>query len=399
MRRFNGWVGVLAAVLLGSACVVGMEEDGPSGIELMCGSQAGEALRVCADGTTVRGVDVSYWQGSIDWERVKGAGMKFGIARISDGTRHVDTQFGRNWRQMKAQGLVRGAYQFFRSNQDPIAQARLVVRQLNEYGGLDDADMPVVLDLETRDGMSNATIVSRARQWLRYVEQHTGKRPIIYTAAMMSSTLGSNLSDYKLWVANWTTSCPTMPSGWRHWVFWQYTSDGSVAGISGRVDTNRFNGDLAELRSWARATTVGGGQTDPTPDPTPPPPQRCSQLKVIDLNSGRLNIRPTAGTTRSPLGTLGEFETAPILDRAQGEQIGNTRLWLKVRSPRGVTGWVTARYVRCNNAGTLAEEDALWEDLGFEALDDVLEGRVMGDGDMPLPEDTEVVAPVCGFGW
>src|ERR671939_326401 len=69
-----------------------------------------------------RGIDVSEYQGAIDWGRVRASGISFAIARVSDGVHHPDRDFARNWHGMKAHGLVRGVYQFFRPDQSAIAQ-------------------------------------------------------------------------------------------------------------------------------------------------------------------------------------------------------------------------------------------------------------------------------------
>ncbi len=169
MKRAYGLVGVFSLSLL--ACAVPTEGGEAQDLALACEAQALGEVRVCADGATVTGVDVSYWQGTVNWARVKGDGHQFGIARISDGLRYVDTQFVNNWRNMKAQGVVRGAYQFFRSNLDPIAQANLVLQKLEEAGGLEPDDLGVVLDIESTDGQSNATVVRKAQQWLDHMQR------------------------------------------------------------------------------------------------------------------------------------------------------------------------------------------------------------------------------------
>jgi lysozyme len=230
-----------------------------SGISEHACSGVGAALSVCAAGATVKGVDVSTYQGVVDWAKVKASGHVFGIARISDGTAHPDDQFARNWPAMKAAGVVRGAYQFFRPGGDPAAQADLVASALSAAGGLAHDDLPVVMDMEVTDGQSAATIQANMHTWLTKVEQATGKKPIIYTGAFMSSSLGTGFAGYPLWVANWGVSCPTMPANWTSWKFWQDADNGSVSGISGAVDTDVFNGSLAQLTAYA-------GGTQPAPD-------------------------------------------------------------------------------------------------------------------------------------
>jgi lysozyme len=256
-RRTGGLA--VAAVLLSALGVVGCSAAGESGNECPTAGSSSDALKVCSTGTTLKGVDVSKYQGSIAWGQVKSAGNVFAIARVSDGLNYPDSYFTTNWNGIKTAGLVRGVYQFFRPGQDPVAQANLLLTKVNALGGLKAGDLAPVLDLETTDGVAASTIVARAKTWLTKIEQATGRRPIVYTAAFMSSVLGSNFGAYPLWVANYETTCPTMPTGWSNWKMWQYSSTGSVAGISGNVDVNKFQGTLTELLAFAGGGSTQGG--------------------------------------------------------------------------------------------------------------------------------------------
>lgn len=208
-----------------------------------------EEVKVCALGKTTEGVDVSHYQGDVDWASVKGDGVDFAFIRVSDGTNVEDTKFDDNWAGAKAAGVLRGAYQFFRPNQDPIAQADLLLSHISD---LDSSDLAPALDVEVTGGMSGASVVSRANQWAKHVAAATGRTPIVYTAPGFWNGLGSSAkSPDVLWVANWATKCPTMPKSWKAWKFWQYTDSGSVSGISGHVDRDRFNGSLADLQAFA----------------------------------------------------------------------------------------------------------------------------------------------------
>jgi lysozyme len=212
----------------------------------------------------VQGIDVSAYQGAIAWSEVKAAGMAFAFARISDGTTAPDSQFASNWKAMKTAGLLRGSYQYFRASEDPMAQASLIASILTDAGGLTPGDLPVVMDIETADNQSNSTVQLQMKKWLDTVANETGRSPIIYTNAATSAIIGSGFADHTLWVANWGTSCPTMPSGWSTWKFWQNSDTGLVSGISGAVDLDEFDGTLADLTSFAAAerSDAGGGPLD-----------------------------------------------------------------------------------------------------------------------------------------
>lgn len=215
---------------------------------------ASQAATVCASGSVVQGVDVSVYQGTINWSDVKAAGIDFAIARISDGT-DLDSDFSTNWSGMQAAGIVRGAYQYFEPGEDPTDQANIVISAVGKLGS---GDLPVTADMETTGSQSAATIAANLQTWAAAVQTGTGKAPMIYTAEgywngdVNSTAFGSN----PLWVANWGVSCPDLPNGWTAWEFWQDSDSGTVNGISGAVDLDEFNGTLAQLQSFA-----GGGST------------------------------------------------------------------------------------------------------------------------------------------
>ncbi len=233
-------------------CAVDVPEEGAAV------GQVTEALRVCPDGTTTDGIDVSHWQGTIDWDRVAGDGIAFAFIRVSDGTGTRDRTFARNWSEARRVGILRGAYQYFRPNQDPVAQADLLVDALQAAS--DPGELPPVIDVEEHRGApSHSEYARRIRQWLDRVEARTGRRGIIYTSPGLWSSLvaSPDFAGYGLWVAHWGASCPSVPTGWSQWLFWQTSDSGRVAGIGGRVDTDVFNGDRAALMRLA--TDVGGG--------------------------------------------------------------------------------------------------------------------------------------------
>jgi lysozyme len=233
---------VLGAALL-SGCSAGSEE--PLGT-------AAEEIVVCPAGATVKGVDVSYYQGTIDWNAVHGAGNDFAITRVSDGTGFMDPKFDQNWAGIKAAGMVRGAYQFFRPAQDAGAQADLVVQKV---GLLGPGDLPVTCDVEVADGVSPATYEAHLQTWVDKVTAGTGKPPMIYTGKYFwnGNVQSSAQSNLPLWIAVWGATCPDLPTPWSNWAFWQDADNGSVPGISGAVDTDKFNGSLAQLQDFAGA--------------------------------------------------------------------------------------------------------------------------------------------------
>jgi MYXO-CTERM domain-containing protein len=218
----------------------------------------GEAATVCAAGATVTGIDVSGYQGTVNWSQVAASGRKFGIAKATEGTNFIDSTFATNWSEMKKAGIIRSAYHFFHPGDDPTAQADYFVKTV---GALDAGDLPLMLDLEVTDNVAGATVAANAITFLKRVETLTGKKPIVYTYPGFWSQIGNpgGFNGYPLNIANYGVSCPDVIGQWGTWVMWQYSSTGSVSGVSGQVDEDYFNGDLAALQKFAG----GSGTTDP----------------------------------------------------------------------------------------------------------------------------------------
>lgn len=204
------------------------------------------AATVCVEDESIYGIDVSKWQGTIDWEAVAADGVRFAFIRVSDGLNYFDGQYARNWEAAKANGILRGTYQFFRGNLDPIAQADLLLENMN---GLEPGDLPPVIDVESTDDQTPETLSANIRAWIDRVEGALGVKPIIYTGRYFwnGNVQTEDFADYPLWIPNWGVNCPNLPNAWDGWAFWQTSATGSVAGISGNVDENLFDGSIDEL--------------------------------------------------------------------------------------------------------------------------------------------------------
>jgi len=245
------WFGLIGT--LGGACADQIET-----------ATTDQASTVCGTGSTVKGMDVSYYETSIDWARAKAAGIDFSFIRVSDGTTTIDTKFAQYWAGAKSAGVIRGAYQFFRPNQDAIAQADLL---LSMMGTLQPGDLPPVLDVEVSDSMSKAQVAAGIHTWVAHVTAATGVAPIIYTGLYSWADLAGSpdLTTSPLWLAQYTSAaCPNIPSPWTTWSFWQHSSTGAVDGVTASgVDLNVFNGTLDELRAYAATASGGGGTVTP----------------------------------------------------------------------------------------------------------------------------------------
>ncbi len=209
-----------------------------------------QAVTVCPS-APVPGVDVSVYQGSIDWGQVAAAGYRWGYAKATEGTGYQDPTFPGNWSGMAAHGLYRGAYHFFHPGVNGTAQADYYLA----YVGSLSAALPPMLDWEVNDGVGAATADANAQAFIAEIRAKTGREAVIYTAPGWWDGQGyGNFGAQPLWVADWTYStgtCPFTPSGWGGYVFWQWNDKGSVPGIPKVVDLDVFNGGAGALGALA----------------------------------------------------------------------------------------------------------------------------------------------------
>jgi lysozyme len=207
-------------------------------------------------GTRIQGLDVSHFQGTVNWPEVKQAGLRFAIAKATEGQNTVDSQFKNNWQNIKAAGLLRGAYHFFDAGIDGTAQANHFL----QIAPLEPGDLPPVIDVEAAASASNATILQEVQNWLDTVEQALNRRPMIYTtASFWNSHLNHTFGAYPLWIAEYGVSVPKIPTGWSNWQFWQYSQAGKVSGVTGSVDMDYFNGSYDDLLAFLQ---IAGAQAD-----------------------------------------------------------------------------------------------------------------------------------------
>src|SRR5919106_3086138 len=182
----------------------------------------------------IQGIDVSKWQGKIDWASVRSAGTEFAFIKATEGGDHVDERFLENWPGARRAGVPRGAYHFMYWCRPAHEQAEWFKRNVPA----DPEALPPVLDLEW-NGHSRTCPFKASREaaleatmlMLREMEAHTGKRPIIYTdIPFHRDVLDGELHDYPVWVRS-TAAEPHERYNNRRWTMWQYTTTGRVPGI------------------------------------------------------------------------------------------------------------------------------------------------------------------------
>ncbi len=193
------------------------------------------------------GLDVSEFQGKIDWTLVEtieeNHPLEFVFIRATAGNDRVDGQFKENWLGAKSRKMIRGAYHYYRPNENSLEQAQLFIKTVHIHKG----DLPPVLDIEKLPkGQSLDSLKIGLRRWLKAVEAHYKVKPIIYTGEKYyDDFLKEDFSDYLFWIANYNFYREKIGEDW---LFWQFTEKASVSGIKGNVDVNIYNGDVEQLR-------------------------------------------------------------------------------------------------------------------------------------------------------
>jgi lysozyme len=191
------------------------------------------------------GIDVSNHSGAVDWKQVRDAGYTFGIAKASEGVDNPDRAFADHWAGMKEAGLIRGAYHFYVTEDDPREQAALFISRVT----LEPGDLAPILDVELiGHGTQEEGLPARVETWLEVIEEHFGIRPMIYTdLGFWNQHFGAEaekLASYPLWLAEYNASEPTLPLGWKTWHLWQWSGDATVPGVEKTADLSRVNRSL-----------------------------------------------------------------------------------------------------------------------------------------------------------
>lgn len=199
-------------------------------------------------GYATHGIDVSRYQKCIDWELVgkmrdRGQRISFAIAKATEGANMVDPCFKENWKGMKENDLLRGAYLYFHPNRSGKDQANYFLSKVS----LEEGDLPPVIDIEETNRMKDAAIQKSLKECVDVLEAKYKKKPIIYSNVdFYEAHLNGVFDEYPLWAAHYE-QCEA-PRVKRNWVLWQHNCKGHVNGIAAEVDFNVVNGNLFTLR-------------------------------------------------------------------------------------------------------------------------------------------------------
>jgi lysozyme len=202
----------------------------------------------------IHGIDVSKYQGDIDWNAVKDSGVKFAWIKATEGGDHLDEKFAANWAGAKLAGVPHGAYHFVYWCRPPSEE----VSWFEQNVPVEDDVLPPVLDVEATPTshtchrhLDHDSAIADMKVMLEEMERHYGRRPVIYTSVDFFEAILSDgaFSDYPIWVRS-TKHHPAVRYGSREWRFWQYQSDGATPGIVGHVDQNAFYGNPEQWQAF-----------------------------------------------------------------------------------------------------------------------------------------------------
>lgn len=201
----------------------------------------------------IHGVDVSHYQGTIDWQTLSQQGLDFAVIKATEGSTHIDDRFDENWQAAEQTHLYLGAYHFFSFDSEGDRQAASYIETV---GSLEGKLAPVV-DVEyygtkKSNPPERAEVIKKLKDLLEALEQHYQIKPIIYTTfTVYNDYIKGEFEGYPLWVRS--IYCPPAVLFGNKWSFWQYMDTAMLEGYVGDqkyIDVNVFNGtreDLEEL--------------------------------------------------------------------------------------------------------------------------------------------------------
>ena len=190
-----------------------------------------------------RGIDVSEWQGDIDFRKVKEAGIEVVYIRAGQGFSYEDAKFERNYEEAKKNGLKVGAYHYVtaRNTDEAKLQAQFFVSLISKK----QIDCRLAMDFESFGNLSKEEINKIALEFIKEVERLYKKEVVVYSNTYDATNIfNKEVAEYPLWVAQYGVSSPQDNGNWNNWIGFQYSSTGRVSGIQGNVDLDRFTEDI-----------------------------------------------------------------------------------------------------------------------------------------------------------
>ena len=232
----------------------------------------------------IHGIDVSKFQGDIDWSKVADSGVKFAWIKATEGGDRADARFQANWTGAKQAGIPRGAYHFVYWCRPPMEEMAF----FEQNAPVEDDALPPVLDVEATPTsptchrrLTQEGAIADMQVMLNEMERHYGKRPIIYTTLDFYQAILSDgaFMDYPIWVRS-TKHHPAVKYGPRAWHIWQYQSDARIPGIGGKVDRDAFHGTREQWEAFLRDPKVRPAAQAPEPPQAREPPPSVQSASV-----------------------------------------------------------------------------------------------------------------------
>jgi lysozyme len=189
----------------------------------------------------VAGFDVSEYQGNINWDEISDVDdtypLRFVFIRATAGKNKLDSKFEYNWSESRANSFIRGAYHYYRPNENSIEQAENFIKNVK----LKKGDLPPILDIEKLpENQPIDSLKIGLKRWLEKIDAHYKVKPIIYSGEKYyDAFLKKEFSEYTFWIANYNFFVEDIKDDW---LFWQFTEKASISGIKGNVDVNIYNG-------------------------------------------------------------------------------------------------------------------------------------------------------------
>ena len=202
------------------------------------GSDGKRIITTNSSGTIYKGIDISHYNGNIDFTKVKAAGIQCVYIKATEGTTYVDDYLGINYNGAKSAGLKTGFYHFLVGTSSPETQAQ------NFYNNIKDkqSDLKPALDVET----NGFDVMDYTLRFINEFKKLSNMDICIYTYSGFISNLDNRLDNYSLWEANWYESSSNLPSNniWSSRAGHQYTDQGTIDGINGNVDLDEFTQEI-----------------------------------------------------------------------------------------------------------------------------------------------------------
>jgi lysozyme len=274
----------------------------------------------------LEGVDVSHHEGAINWQQVRDAGIAFAFLKATEGKSFVDPMAQKNLARCRQVGIVAGMYHFYRHDVDPEAQAKHFLQNL---GAREPGDLLPAIDVEAPgDGGGTFTypkseVVRRVGVVVGAVQAAIGRAPMIYTYPSAWAELTGNSPAFAgvcpLWIASYGVAAPKLAGGWKDYAVWQYTDHGTVKGIGGGVDRDRFNGGEARLNTFRIGALAKGGNA------------------VLNQDG---KVRSAAGVSSPEVAVLLRGTAVAVTD---GPALADGRDWWKIDDGAGTVGWSSSK--------------------------------------------------------